>query len=74
MKVGGHSEFVDKSIRQMQLRKQVGVIVLAVRRADGQMVFNPDPDTVIQPGDYLIAMGNDLQLRELNVLVAEVAS
>jgi voltage-gated potassium channel len=74
VKVGSHSEFVDKSIRQMELRKQVGVIVLAVRRADGQMLFNPDPDTLIQPGDYLIAMGNEEQLRNLTTLVAEVAS
>jgi voltage-gated potassium channel len=50
------------------------VIVLAVRRADGQMVFNPDPDTVIQAGDFLIAMGNDQQLRDLNSLVEETAS
>jgi voltage-gated potassium channel len=74
VKVGGHSEFVDRSIRQMQLRKQVGVIVLAVRRADGQMLFNPDPDTLIQPGDFLIAMGNEEQLRNLTTLVAEVSS
>lgn len=71
VKVGGGSEFVDKSIRQLQLRKQVGVIVLAVRKQDGQMVFNPDPDTLIQSGDYLIAMGSDSQLRDLTALVAE---
>jgi voltage-gated potassium channel len=74
VKVGSHSELIDKSIRQIQLRKQVGVIVLAVRRADGQMVFNPDPDTVIQAGDFLIAMGSDQQLRDLNSLVEETAS
>jgi len=74
VKVGSHSAFVDQSIRQMQLRKQIGVIVLAVRRAYGQMVFNPDPDTVIQPGDFLIAMGSDQQLQGLTAMLSEAAS
>jgi K+/H+ antiporter YhaU regulatory subunit KhtT len=40
------------------------VIILAIKREQG-MHFNPAPDDVIKPGDCLIAMGQPVQLRQL---------
>jgi voltage-gated potassium channel len=71
VRVGESSEFVSKSLRQIQLRREVGVIVLAIRRASGDMVFNPDPEAEIRAGDYLIAMGTEDQLAKMNQLMAE---
>ncbi|HET8548578.1 MAG TPA: potassium channel protein [Bryobacteraceae bacterium] len=71
VRVGESSEFVSKSLRQMQLRREVGVIVLAIRRATGDMLFNPDPEAEIRAGDYLIAMGTEDQLAKMNQLMAE---
>ena len=42
-----------------------GVIVLAVRRHDGQTIFNPPPDSEISPGDFLIVMGERPRIAEL---------
>jgi voltage-gated potassium channel len=71
VRVGEKSEFVSKSLGQIQLRRQVGVIVLAIRKAHGTMLFNPDADAEIAAGDYLIAMGDSAQLRRLEELLSE---
>ena len=49
----------------MQLGRDLGVIVMAIRKRDGRMVFNPPADTAIEAGDYLIAMGEPAGLRKL---------
>ena len=72
VRVSERSECISKSLGQIQLRRQVGVIVLAIRKAGGTMLFNPDADAEIAAGDFLIAMGDAAQLRRLEELLAEV--
>ena len=69
VRVSEGSECVSKSLGQIQLRRQVGVIVLAIRKAEGTMLFNPDADAEIAAGDFLIAMGDAAQLRRLENLL-----
>jgi voltage-gated potassium channel len=71
VRVADSSEMIARSIRDMQLGRNVGVIVLAIRKRDGQMLFNPPADTAIQGGDYLIVMGKQDNLRALESLLAE---
>ncbi|MGO9096987.1 MAG: potassium channel family protein [Bryobacteraceae bacterium] len=72
VRVAPGSELVGKSLKQVQLRRDLGVIVLAIRRADGQMLFNPPADALLESGDFLIAMGEHEHLRDLESLLAEV--
>jgi voltage-gated potassium channel len=62
---------VSKTIREMQLRRNVGVIVMAIRRADGRMLFNPPADTAVEAGDFLIVMGRQDDLTTLETLLAD---
>lgn len=71
VRVAPGSEAVSKTIREMQLRRNLGVIVMAIRRRDGQMVFNPPADTAVEGGDYLIAMGKQDDLLALESLLAD---
>ena len=57
VRVSETSDMVSKSMREMQLGRDVGVIVLAIRKGDGRMHFNPPADTAVHGGDYLIVMG-----------------
>jgi voltage-gated potassium channel len=66
--VGGR-DFTTKTLGQMQLRRELGVIVLAIRKADGRMLFNPDADAEIVGGDYLVAMGEPGNLQRLEKLL-----
>jgi voltage-gated potassium channel len=56
---------VDSSIRQ-----EAGVIVLAVKNAEGKMVFNPLPENPICAGDCMIVIGGEAQLRKLERLAS----
>jgi CPA2 family monovalent cation:H+ antiporter-2 len=55
------SPAVGRSIRDLQLRKQTGVTIIAVVRA-GQPLTNPAPEQEIQSGDILVMVGNHAQL------------
>lgn len=73
--VGSGPEFTTRTLGQMQLRRDLGVIVLAIRKADGRMLFNPDADAEIVGGDYLVAMGEPANLQRLEkALTTEVRS
>ncbi|HUK25141.1 MAG TPA: potassium channel protein [Terriglobales bacterium] len=63
------STFAGKTIEASRLRQERGVIVLAIKREQG-MHFNPSPDDRIEPGDYLIAMGEPAQLRQLEQMAS----
>jgi voltage-gated potassium channel len=62
--VGPDSSFAGKTIETSRIRQDRGVIVLAIKRGQG-MRFNPAPDDRIEVGDFLIAMGEPAQLRQL---------
>jgi voltage-gated potassium channel len=64
------SEVASRTIREMQLGRDVGVIVMAIRKRDGQMLFNPPADTAVHGGEYLIVMGRQENLRTLETLIA----
>ncbi|MDX1982568.1 MAG: potassium channel protein [Bryobacteraceae bacterium] len=65
VRVAHDSELAGKSLKEIQLRRELGVIVLAIRRADGRMQFNPNAEAVIHAEDCLIVMGEADNLRRL---------
>ncbi|MEN6609051.1 MAG: TrkA family potassium uptake protein, partial [Bryobacteraceae bacterium] len=68
VRVGEHSEFAAKTLMQMQIRRDIGVIVLAIRRANGAMLFNPPAEAEIAGGDILVVMGEAEDLKKLEAL------
>jgi voltage-gated potassium channel len=74
VRVSESSDLASKTIREMQLGRDLGVIVMAIRKRDGQMLFNPPADTAVQGGEYLIVMGRQESLRTLETLIAEPRS
>jgi len=45
-----------------------GVIIVAIKKASGKMVFNPSPETTLEAGDILIAIGDHEHLDRLGFL------
>jgi voltage-gated potassium channel len=72
--VPASSEFTSKSLMESKIRQELGVIVLAIRKSDGQMQFNPPAEAEIHAGDYLIVMGELANLRKLEQVLAEVGA
>ena len=62
--------FVRSTLRDAHIRDRTGALVLAVRHAEGRFTTNPSPDSTLEPGQILIAIGTDEQLRSLGQLAA----
>jgi voltage-gated potassium channel len=62
---------VGKSIREMEIRRNTGAAILAVRRGvTGVFDTNPDPETVLDESDVLIAIGTPVEIARLEELFA----
>jgi voltage-gated potassium channel len=68
VKISKQSMLAGKKLADSMIRQQAGVIVLAVKDAEGKMVFNPPEDSVIRAGDCLIVIGGDDRLKKLEAL------
>lgn len=66
--------FIGQTLGEAQLRAQSGALVLAIRRANGELIGGPTAETVFLPGDMLIAMGTAEQLRTLNQVLGPIRS
>ncbi len=60
------SPLAGATLREADLRRRSGVLILALRRVDGSFTTNPDPDIVIEPHQVLIAVGNDEDFHRLD--------
>jgi len=61
--VPADSAVIGSTIRDLDIRNRFGVIVVAVKRASGDMVFDSAVDLKIDPGDVLVALGEPENLR-----------
>ena len=59
------SPFIDRPLMETGIRSEHGVIVIAIRRADGAMIFNPFADTIIEERDSLVVIGSHSSLETL---------
>ena len=59
------SSLAASTLLDAGLRQRFGVVVVGIRRADGRMEFNPEPETVIRAGDDLVVLGRGDSLKEL---------
>lgn len=69
VEVARSSEVIAKSLKELHLSRDYGVIVMAIKKAGGEMLFNPPAESTIAAGDYLIAMGAIENLQKLEMLV-----
>jgi voltage-gated potassium channel len=72
LQVSSRSEWVERSLADMQIRKETGAIVLAIRKSGGQMHFNPPVEECISVGDVLIIIGEPDGMRKLEQMVCGV--
>jgi voltage-gated potassium channel len=68
IKIAPTSDYVGHKLRFTNIRSELDVVVVAVRRADGEMVFNPSGDARIAAHDLLIAIGRAESLQRLKDL------
>jgi voltage-gated potassium channel len=64
------STLVGKSLVESGIRQKFGVIIVAIKRADSAMEFNPPPEAVIRGGDELVVLGGADSVKALEEMIA----
>jgi voltage-gated potassium channel len=64
-----NSKLSDVTLVDSGIRKDLDLIIVAIKKADGKMLFNPASHTIIQLGDTLIALGQRISLIKLEQLL-----
>jgi voltage-gated potassium channel len=63
--VSNASELVNVQLKDSGIRQNYNLIVIAIKKADGNMLFNPSFEAVIAPNDTVIAVGEVDNLQKL---------
>jgi voltage-gated potassium channel len=63
--IESHSPYVDKTLRETNLSRELSIIVIAIRRNDGELHFHPTGETRIEEGDMLIVVGKADSVQKL---------
>ena len=74
VKVTGQSAFAGRALADVDIQHKTGVVILALRKSSGEMLFNPTPDVTMSAGDHLIAMGDASNLQKLGRLLTGAVS
>ncbi len=59
-------EFTSKSIRDLDLRRKTGCLIIGYKTPDNEYIINPDANITMKPHAKLIVLGNAQQVKKLN--------
>ena len=72
LEIAPGSIYAGHRLRHTSIRSDLDVVIVAIRRKNGHMIFNPSGDAIIEAGDLLIAIGRAESLAELTKLAKGV--
>ena len=65
LEIGEASGFVGKNLMDSNIRRDFDLIIVAIKRAEGNLVFNPGPREDLRAGDTLITLGRQADLQKI---------
>jgi voltage-gated potassium channel len=69
LEVAHASVLTGKKLSETNIRSELDIVVVSIRRNDGEILFNPSGEATIAGGDLLIAIGHAESLMKLAALV-----
>jgi voltage-gated potassium channel len=63
------SPITGKTVVSSNLRQDFGVIIVVIKRASGEMVFNPGPHEVFNAGDVLVVIGKKAEVKRMAAVI-----
>lgn len=72
--VASESSLVGLALKDTDIRSRLNVIIVAIRRGDEELIYNPGPNASFAVGDRLVAIGRQDQLAEFSALCGVEAS
>jgi voltage-gated potassium channel len=68
--IPGHSPVIGQNLKDAGLRRDTGVIIVGIKKANGRMVFNPGGTSDLEARDTLIVLGQPLEIVKLENLIS----
>lgn len=68
LEVEAGSTLVGSRLSETNIRSELDIVIVSIRRSHGEIVFNPSGDAKIELGDMLIAIGRAEALAKLTAL------
>jgi voltage-gated potassium channel len=68
-KIGKKSSLIGKNLIDSHLRKDYGVIIVAIKKQSGDMVFNPTPAEKLDAGDVIVVIGKKEDMKRMNAVL-----
>jgi voltage-gated potassium channel len=67
--IDSKSGFVGKNLIDSRLRQEFGVIIVAIKKLSGEMIFNPMPLELLEAGDVIVLIGKKDDLKRMNEII-----
>ena len=68
------SRLASATVGTSHIHRDLGIMILAIKRADGEPGFNPTAEQRINAGDYLIVMGPAAKMSKLEAVASGASS
>ena len=67
--VSTSSALVNVMLKDSEIRQRFNLIIIAIKKPDDSMLFNPSFDAVIEAGDTVITVGQEENLKKLEKIL-----
>ena len=66
------SELIDKQLKEAKISEKAGLVVLAIRRANDQFIFNPKANEQLSKDDKMLVIGSQKLISILRTMANEL--
>lgn len=63
--IESHSPYLNKKLMNTNISRELNLIIVAIRRKDGELYFHPVGESIIEEGDLLIVVGKAESMQKL---------
>ena len=64
--ISSNSNLIGKTLMENNLRRDFGVIIVAIKKTSGEMTFNPMPSETLEAGDVIVVIGKKEDLKRMS--------
>lgn len=64
--IGESSGLAGKTLLENNMRRDFGVIIVAIKKPSNEMIFNPVPTDKLEAGDVIVVIGKNDELKRLS--------
>jgi len=69
-RIAEQSPLAGSTLKDSRIRQDHGLIIVAIKKSTGKMIFNPPPESIMEAGDILIMLGRRQDLDQLAALAS----